>query len=450
MASKGRLRKKSRFSKKSKKAWRITDIKDVEDFYEDQLLEERLGGPFSEKPDEELFFIQKDPKEEPDVTEKQKVRRSTRQEKKKRALEPPKCFMILENTSKVPDPISKRNTVRTKEERKSNIQKDIEEKLRKRGVLKRKEILAAKNRLLNKKRAAKKNDPYNFSKDVWENEIRDEAKTEWLDGDTVRHYVTNTGKLEVKTPKSIQKKPSALPNIENPHPGVSYNPAPNDHNHLLQIVADKELKLIKEEKHLDRVTSAKFSKITREEAMNNWLAEMSQGLINDDDGNNENEEDTDEYKPVNPPALLKRKPLKKKKKAKLLRQEEFEKQKQRVEKKKIADLYKLRFMEREILRGEEKSAVLQEKRKINKVEGLTKTKKLGPKKFSEPLPEFKRPHELKKNLRSLNPEGSILTDRFYSLQKRNIIEPRVRARQKKAKVKKFFKAGHKLDDLEKL
>lgn len=43
MAPKGKHRKKSRFSKNSKKAWRITDIKDVENFYEDQLLEERLG-----------------------------------------------------------------------------------------------------------------------------------------------------------------------------------------------------------------------------------------------------------------------------------------------------------------------------------------------------------------------------------------------------------------------
>lgn len=85
-------------------------------------------------------------------------------------------------------------------------------------------------------------------------------------------------------------------------------------------------------------------------------------------------------------------------------------------------------MEREILRKEEESVFQQEKRKISKIEHLKKTKKLGPKKFSEPLSEFKRPHELKKNLRCLNPEGSILTDRFHSLQKRNIIETRVKAR----------------------
>lgn len=45
-------------SKKSKKSWRKnTDITEVEDFLEDQRLEERLGGPFSDKKDGELFLV---------------------------------------------------------------------------------------------------------------------------------------------------------------------------------------------------------------------------------------------------------------------------------------------------------------------------------------------------------------------------------------------------------
>lgn len=95
-------------------------------------------------------------------------------------------------------------------------------------------------------------------------------------------------------------------------------------------------------------------------------------------------------------------------------------------------------MERQILRKEEKSKFLQEKRKLRKSEDLKKTKKLGPIKYSEPLPEFQRPHELRKNLRTLKTEGSILTDRFYSLQKRNIIEPRLRVRYVLCSVYEFF------------
>lgn len=46
---------------------------------------------------------------------------------------------------------------------------------------------------------------------------------------------------------------------------MSYNPSYTDHQNLLQEVADKESKLIKEEKHLKRVTSKMFSRVTEDE-----------------------------------------------------------------------------------------------------------------------------------------------------------------------------------------
>jgi hypothetical protein len=46
---------------------------------------------------------------------------------------------------------------------------------------------------------------------------------------------------------------------------MSYNPSYTDHQNLLQEVADKELKVIKEEKHLKRVTSKMFSRVTEDE-----------------------------------------------------------------------------------------------------------------------------------------------------------------------------------------
>jgi hypothetical protein len=46
---------------------------------------------------------------------------------------------------------------------------------------------------------------------------------------------------------------------------MSYNPSYADHQNLLQEVADKELMLIKEEKHLTRVTSKMFSRVTEDE-----------------------------------------------------------------------------------------------------------------------------------------------------------------------------------------
>jgi hypothetical protein len=46
---------------------------------------------------------------------------------------------------------------------------------------------------------------------------------------------------------------------------MSYNPSYGDHQDLLQEVANKELMLIKEEKHLKRVTSRMFSRVTENE-----------------------------------------------------------------------------------------------------------------------------------------------------------------------------------------
>jgi hypothetical protein len=46
---------------------------------------------------------------------------------------------------------------------------------------------------------------------------------------------------------------------------MSYNPSYRDHQNLLQEVANKELTLIKEEKHLKRVTTKMFSRVTEDE-----------------------------------------------------------------------------------------------------------------------------------------------------------------------------------------
>ena len=45
-------------SKKNKKSWRKnTDIEDVEEFLEDQRLEERLGGAFDKRTDSDIFVV---------------------------------------------------------------------------------------------------------------------------------------------------------------------------------------------------------------------------------------------------------------------------------------------------------------------------------------------------------------------------------------------------------
>lgn len=79
-------------------------------------------------------------------------------------------------------------------------------------------------------------------------------------------------------------------------------------------------------------------------------------------------------------------------------------------------------MSKEINEKEQKYAAVKEKRNKKKASEINRTKMLAKRKFEEPDAEFNRPHEITGNLRALKPEGSLLADRFYSMQKRNILE----------------------------
>lgn len=88
------------------------------------------------------------------------------------------------------------------------------------------------------------------------------ANEQWLTNNTITHNLRGVG-IPVQNPKkAYRKKTSILPAVELPHPGMSYNPSFQDHQDLLSIVGEKELKLIKEDQHLTRCTSGMFQKVT--------------------------------------------------------------------------------------------------------------------------------------------------------------------------------------------
>ena len=63
-----------------------------------------------------------------------------------------------------------------------------------------------------------------------------------------------------------------------------------------------------------------------------------------------------------------------------------------------------------------------------KLKHLYGQKRLGPLKYEDAELELKLSNEISGSLRTLKTEGNILRDRYKSLQKRNIIEPRERAK----------------------
>ena len=72
---------------------------------------------------------------------------------------------------------------------------------------------------------------------------------------------------------------------------------------------------------------------------------------------------------------------------------------------------------------------------------------LGEAKFEEQEIPLKLSDELTGNLRSLKPEGNLLEDRFKSLQKRNVFEPRTKKKAPKPapkRRKKVEKRSYKM------
>lgn len=168
----------------------------------------------SEKTNDELFLVDTEPIQK----KKKKKIGLTLLEKRKKLLEStPKCFASLINESKVPDPISKRNRVRTKEERKHPIVKSIEAANEAKGIVKKKILksLADRARSMEEAAAKRKVDKVKvFDKDIWEMgtaaEQRTDFKNEWLDEHVTTHNIVNTGTPVVSVPSSAFHKRSKL------------------------------------------------------------------------------------------------------------------------------------------------------------------------------------------------------------------------------------------------
>lgn len=70
---------------------------------------------------------------------------------------------------------------------------------------------------------------------------------------------------------------------------MSYNPSFADHQNLLEQVKEREMKIIKKEQHLERVTTAMFDKVSTEKRDKSRLKELRSGM---DEEENENAETT--------------------------------------------------------------------------------------------------------------------------------------------------------------
>merc|ERR1712018_408255 len=198
-------------------------------------------------------------------------------------------------------------------------------------------------------------------------------------------------------------------------------------------------------------TTNMFPKSGAEPAEETWLKEMSEGMnestANEDedkdkDIDNESSEAIDDETKGN-----KLKTRKQRKKELKLKMKERRKNYDKREKMRVQNVYKIKTLNKEIKAEEERIAQNIAKRKVKKELKKSMPASITNHKYEEQDPDLKLSEELTGNLRSLKPEGNLLTDRFKSLQKRNIIETRVKQkivrnkRKRKLAEKRNYKMG---------
>ncbi|KAL3874911.1 hypothetical protein ACJMK2_037863 [Sinanodonta woodiana] len=420
-------KKRQRLNKNKKKSWRKVDISEVEEFLEDQRLQERTGGLVAEKPDDQLFFVEKKVTDVP----KALTRKTSRKVKAQMKLSEYESSQQIEQ-GKIKTPKRARQVLEKLASGKKSLTERQAEKQRKTAKKERQERLRVRRNL---PRA---------TYDLW-------ADSTKMDENEDIHYLVVTKKRRVNVPSHLRDKPSVLNAVEVPHPGASYNPTYEDHQELLMKAHNVEKKKQKQEKRLYNALDAQFPKAGQAPTQESILAEMSAGLFGEDEEETnveqKGQEGDDVLRLSNNPRVRRedKKDEKQRRKEKEKKEQEKMLQKEKEERIHSSTLFRVRSIKAEILRQEKQLLLKAEKRRKLQEEKALKTKKLGKLKYDNPDLEIKLSDELVGSLRELKPEGHLLQDRYKSLQKRNIVEPRVKAKKyRRYKRKLYEKKTHKI------
>ncbi|KAL3056995.1 hypothetical protein OYC64_007476 [Pagothenia borchgrevinki] len=414
--------RRKRLNKNKKKNWnKNIDINDVDEFLEDIRHQERTtGGLLSEKTDESLFFLDVGP---PKKAER-KVAPVEVKMRRGKPVRPLRIDLILQHDSLVPAP-------------KDVLSYQLPNAKKLRRIAQKAEHLAAKGivprrqkKLLNLRAPEKteskavtdaNNNPERDFYDIWAPEIKSTADP-W--------YLQQTRKSRVKRPEKLNAKPSALPAVEVIAPGGSYNPDFFSHQALLQEAHDVEVKKQKAEDKLVRQLAVNKDHLATEETI---FREQVEGLVEQEEDDNDEEAGAEDDDGVIvgaiAQALKKTEKDRRKERAEILKEQSRQADKEQTFRQQ--QLFQLRSIKTSIKQDEADTKVKQIQRKANQEAEKSQPRRLGKLKFQAQDLEVQLSDELAGSLRQLKPEGSVLKDRFKSMQKRNLIEPRERAKFKR-------------------
>jgi len=437
--------KMNKASKKNKKSWRKNvDMTAVNQFLEEERFEERVGGSFAARPDDQLFTIEKTAKAVPE-------KRNRKEPKKLR------CFSNLEGLPGAPDPKPIRNFTLTPESRENPIVKDMKMKKISAGKIQKKFVdsKADRNKFKQKKEENKAEDltrrRTNFDFDLWgDSEEPKLPSSDWVKTEAITHAAIGTGKFVPKVAKNRKiTTGTKLAAVEVPDAGASYNPNVEDHQSLLWKAAMVEIEKEKAAQKLERQTTQMFPSRKEAPTEKTFIQEMSEGIV-ELTGKVENTEATEEDVEEDEAktkrcSVLKPKSRQQKRDRRKRMFEEQRKARERDVKIKETEMSRLKSIKRELKAEEALAAENEEKRKAAKEEKMSGPLKLSNYNYEPQEIEIKLSDELTGNLRNLEQEGSLLEDRFKSMQRRNMIEVRVKQKTvKRLKRKTFEKRSHKM------
>uniref|UniRef100_A0A7N6A0X5 Ribosome biogenesis protein NOP53 n=1 Tax=Anabas testudineus TaxID=64144 RepID=A0A7N6A0X5_ANATE len=399
--------RRKRVNKNKKKNWhKHSDINDVEEFLEDVRLQERTtGGLLSEKPDDNLFFL--------DLGQPKKKRR-------KKVSRPLRIDLILQHDSLVPPP---KDVLAHQQPNAKKLRRIAQkaEQLAAKGVVPRrqKQLLRRQAVVRTAKKAVTEanNNPDREYYDIW--------------GQESECCVLCACSSLCPRPEKLNEKPSVLPAVEVIAPGGSYNPDFFSHQALLEKAHEVEVKKQKEEEKIEKQLAVNKEDTATEETT---FREQVEGLVEEDEEEedaetvpNEEEEDVT----VGAITQAEKKTEKQRKREKAYKIKEQQRLADRRQTGRQQQLFQLRSIKASIKQDEEKTETKQKLRKAKQEAQKAQPRRLGKLKFQPQDMEVQLSDELAGSLRQLKPEGSVLKDRFKSLQKRNLIEPRERAKFKR-------------------
>ncbi|XP_061683748.1 ribosome biogenesis protein NOP53 isoform X2 [Syngnathoides biaculeatus] len=422
--------RRKRYNKNKKKNWnKHIDINDVEDFLEDIRHQERTtGGLLTEKPDDSLFFL--------DVGQQQKAdhkasAQTVSKKRKGKSQRPLRVDLILQNDSLVP-PVKDVLAYQQPNAKKLRYSAKRVEQQAAKGKVPRQQrkLLNRQSSNVRERKAVTEanNNPKRDYYDLWGQECKSSADP-W--------YLQQTGKKLVKRPEKLNEKPSVLPSVEVIAPGGSYNPDFFSHQALLQEAHDVEVKKHKAEEKIDRQLAIKKEDRATEETI---FQEQVEGLVEENEDEVPRIEEEEDCGVGGAIALAEKKTERQRKKEKAEKIKDQQRLAERHQTKRRQQLFQLRSIKAAIKQQEKRACARQKQRKAKMEAQKAQPRRLGKLKFKAEDLEIKLSDELTSSLRQLKPEGSILKDRFKSLQKRNLIEPRERAK---------FKRKYKLKYVEK-